>query len=137
MVHKSRYLPETGKFVPIKQRPESKKSSASEGDKKASVGALESKIEELEKGMAKTAKERASKSNDWLAMPPTQQTIDDYKDSTTGLTGWMLSALSAMTNRQRWRLLIFGVWLSRVRKSMRIRGRCHRIHLSANLSRCS
>ena len=96
-VHKSRYLPERGKFVPIKQRPESRKSSASEGDKKASIRALESKIEELEKGMAQAAKETASKSNDGLAMPLTRQTIDDYKDSTSGLTGWMLYAIDLIT----------------------------------------
>ena len=96
-VHKSRYLPETGKFVPIKPKADSRKSPASEGDKKASIKALESKIEELEKGMAKAAKEKASRSNDWLAMPLTQQTIDDYKDGTAGLTGWMLSALDLIS----------------------------------------
>ena len=127
-VHKSKYLPQTGKFVPVKPKGDSRKSSASEGDKKASIKALESKIEELEKGMAKAAKEKASRSNDWLAMPLTQQTVDDYKDSSAGLTGWMLCALDLIskaveeiswTNHQRWRLLIFGVWLSRVRSNMR------------------
>ena len=96
-VHKSRYLRETGKFVPIKPKPDSRKSSASEGDKKASIKALESKIEELERGMAKAAKEKALRSNDWLAMPLTQQTVDDYKDSAAGLTRWMLSALDLIS----------------------------------------
>ena len=120
-VHKSRYQPQTGKFVPIKPKADSRKSSASEGDKKASIKVLESKIEELEKGMAKAAQKKASRSNDWLDMPLTQQTIDDYKDSLAGLTRWMLFALDLIskaveeiswTNHQRWRLLILGVWLS-------------------------
>ena len=96
-VHKSTYLPETGKCVPIKPKADSRKSSASEGDTKASIKALKSKIEELEKGMAKAAKEKASRTNDLLVMPLSQQIADDFKDSTAGLTGWMLSALDLIS----------------------------------------
>ena len=69
--------------------------STSKTDKKASIKALKSKIEELEKGMAKAAKERVLRPGtaDWLAMPMTRQTIDNFKDSNTGLTRCMLSTL--------------------------------------------
>ena len=98
-VHKSRYLPETGKFMPLRQASGSRKSSASETEKKASIKALESKTEELEKGLARAEKERSrSSKEDWLALPLTVQTIQDYRDSTTGLTGWMIDVLDMVSN---------------------------------------
>ena len=98
-VHKSRYLPETGKFMPLRQASGSRKSSTSETEKKASIKALESKIEELEKGLARAEKERSrSSKEDWLALPLTVQTIQDYRDSTTGLTGWMIDILDMVSS---------------------------------------
>ena len=50
-VHKSRYLPETGKFVPLRPASGSRKSSTSESQKKSSIRILESKIESTGKGV--------------------------------------------------------------------------------------
>ena len=98
-VHKSRYLPETGKFVPLRPASGSRKSLTSESEKKSSIKILESKIEELEKGLAKAEKERSRSSReDWLALPLTVQTIKDYRDSTTGLTGWMIDVLDMVSS---------------------------------------
>ena len=117
-VHKSRYMPETGKFMPLKSLGGSRKSSADDPDKKSSIKALESKIEELEKGLAKDEKERShTAKDDWLALPLTVDTIKDFRDSTTGLTGWMLSILDMISHAIHENILaepptlpVLGVW---------------------------
>ena len=98
-VHKSWYMPEIGKFMPLKSPGGSRKSSAGDPDKKSSIKALESKIEGPEKGLAKAEKERShTAKDDWLALPLTVDTIKDFRDSTTGLTGWMLDILDMISH---------------------------------------
>ena len=64
-----------------------------------SIKALESKIEELEKGLAKAEKVRPRATKDDRLAPPLKvDTIKDFRDCTTGLTRWMLDILDMISN---------------------------------------
>ena len=98
VVHKSRYILETGKFVPIKSKSESRKSSGHDGDWKTSIPELESKMGEPEKAIAKAENTKSWKSGKitWLAKPLKKETLDDFRASTSRLAAWMLEG-------ERWR----------------------------------
>ena len=88
-------MTQTGKFVPMKNKSDSHKSSGHDEDITASIQALKMTIEELEREMAKAEKSKSSKSGriDRLVRPLTKDTLHDFQAWTSTRTAWMIESL--------------------------------------------